>query len=219
MLQRIRFLAKNYNTLRGLALVGNGAALLIWAIWNGWLFPHFFPKGVDKGDALAGVLVLLALLATTCFYLPQVYYRRIFGQTNTPVPGEVTRVNVSGWMLLCFALIIVGMTLDVHVPTHVSFLVLAAAATLVVRWHCLGRTLHYYLVLAAMTIGLSFLPFLPSVNQVFGQSAGDQYSGLLDAIVGGLLIAVGLCDHVVLIRNVRKIRSLMKAEAEGVANL
>jgi hypothetical protein len=210
MLQRIRFTVTNYKALQGLAVAAYGLGLLLFTLWRAWLLWKIFPSGLDGWNFLLDMVVGGGLLAA-CVWLGLSYYRRTFGLINVPDRSEPVRV--SGWGVFCFILFILGMWIDVNLHPHVSCIVLACAAALVVRWHCLGRTLHYYLILAILMIGVSFLPFLDPIYAVFSQSKSDQFSYLLSAVVGCLLIIVGVCDHLALIHNMRKVRGMMQENA------
>jgi hypothetical protein len=208
MLQRIQFTVKNYKSLQGLILALIGIAFLVDLLWRAWLLWIIFPKGLDETGVLLELL-FMGVMAGGATWIALVYYRRTFGLVDTPDPREPITLKVSGWVAVCVVLIFVGLWLDLGVHPHVSFLALALAATMVIRWYCLGRRLHYYLVLAALLLGVSFLPFLPAVYQIFEQSKSDQFSYLLTGLTGCLLIAVGLCDHIALLLNLRKVRTMM----------
>ena len=217
MLQRIQFTVKNYKTLQGLATVMLGMTLLLETAWRAELLWRLFPQGLNEWGFFATILVG-GIFMGDCASLALVYYRRTFGQINISQSNSPATAHVSGWIVLCAFLIIIGMGIDVNLHPHISFIVLAFAATLVVRWYCLGRTLHYYLVLAILLLAVSCLPILPFVYAVFVQSKSDQFSYLLGATTGSLLIVIGLCDHIALLHNMRKIRRLMLTNTPSQPN-
>lgn len=216
MLQRIQFTVKNYKSLQGLILAFIGMAFLVDLLWRGWLLWKIFPNGLDTPGFLLEVL-FMGILSGCAILAGLIYYRRTFGLVDMPDPQAPVTLKVSGWAALCAVLIFAGLWIDASQHPHVSCLALALALTLIIRWYCLGRNLHYYLLLAALMLGLSFLPLVPAVYQIFGQSKSSQFSYLLTGLTGGLLIAVGLCDHIALVHHMHKIRTMMYTRLEKAA--
>lgn len=213
MLQRIQFTVKSYKALQGLVIAAYGLGLLLYTLFRVWFAQAWFARSAFSGNLdtfgfLIEIVVGIAILGL-CMVFAKIYYRRTFGQVRTPRPDEPTGSHSVGWIAICMLLLIVSMALDVNLHLHISFMALAVAATLLIRWHCLGRRLHYYLVLAVLMVGASLLPFQPAVYQIFSQSKTDEFTYLLYAAVGSLLIVVGICDHVALVLSMRKVRSLM----------
>ena len=207
MIGRIQFVVRNYKTLQGLALVACGVGLLAFTAWRIWLLRIIFPAGLNEWSFLLQFLLWAAIIAGLT-YIAQSYYRRRFGQANQPSLSQFTTSTMSGWVLFCCVLVsatILGLWLDVNLHPHISFLALAMALILGMRWNYLGRRLHYYLVLAGLMVVVSLLPLFDVVYQQVSQPQSDTYSYILSTVISLLLIAIGLCDHLALLQSMRAV--------------
>ncbi len=211
MIQRIQFLAKNYKALQGLALIPYGVLGLFSTVWSVWLRPLFFPQGMSVAGVFLYMLIEGGIVIGLVRLITQ-YYRRTFGQINIPsLSGPHPDSYISAWALICIVLLICGTVLDLHLHLYVCLFGVAVAATLFLRWYYMGKILHYYLVLAAIVLALSFLPMLNgTIYNLLFLHGPDQYGYFINPGIGILLTTVGLLDHLALLRNISLVRGIAR---------
>ena len=181
-LQRVHFVVKRYPHLQGLRLLPIGLVFVASGLWQAGYF-RWWPGAADAAGQwwFAGAFVV-ALVAAVALGR---YYRARFGSVD-PLPNVPAFLSAVGFGAMVVGAVWLQTALDS--PISVPLLFVAAALMFV------GLTGGYVRV-HYVVVGTACL--LLATMGVFGVPLQTRLV-LLDYVIGGGLIAVGIGDHLLL---------------------
>ena len=198
-IERIAFVTRRFNELKGLQPATTGAILLVGSVLLRFLF-------ASSTYAIEPAFFLNAAMVSYSFgwvvFEPR--YRATFGRTHSTL-GEAG-------VVLPMMLMVVGLTIDfvvskvVHqyIPSAAAIALALSSFVVVVRdWRW---RVHHVIPLAAAIIAVVLTAAVPAVRPAFSWE-GDSLRGsvflLAYAFIGAGMIAAGLLDHALLLRTLR----------------
>ena len=217
--QEIRSLVKNYTVVPGLVLAIIGAYAAFTGafdmLWDYRLYYELF--GRDSQSSIAnlaafGSIILPYALFVVVIYAVGRYYKRHFGQV-TP-RAEEKRLLTIEIVVAMGAYFFVGEVLDTRFHLGVSTTLLIFAMFLIVHWWMFARRQIHYVVLAAIAVGLSFVPLVNAgvYHWLYVYSSAPDWYGFNTAICAGtLLLIAGLLDHWYMVRAFARVRTRVQA--------
>ncbi len=225
--QNIRSLVQNYTVVPGLILATiGGYAVFIGAfsmVWNKWLYWVLF--GSIQNSWIANLGIAGSFLLPYALYLVVMlgvkrYYNQRFGEVK-PRVEETNRLTIE-LIGACIAYFFVGQALDLRLHSPVSITMLIFAAFLLIHWWTFARMQRHYLVLAAITIALSFVPLFNSSVYfwLYIKDTAPDWYGFNTAICAGLLLVIaGLLDHLHMVRTLAQVRDYISTRSEGLQEI
>jgi len=181
-LERVRYIAEQYEQLQGLRLIPLGLLFLGSALSRQWTAS----QGVDPVSTRRWVLVFFAV-ALASSYAFRAYYHRRFGRTRA-LPARTGAATLVG----CFVVIAILVWVQDQHQWLVSVPILFVAAVLARLGLVAHRLRVHYLWIAAACIAFALLGPL-------GASVGIR-DVAFDVLIGGGLLVAGFGDHYVLRR-------------------
>ena len=181
-LERVQFVVKRYPHLQGLRLLPIGLVFLASGAWrDGYM--RWWPGAANAAGArwFAGAFVVALLIAVALGR----YYRARFGSVQ-PLPNVHRFLSAVGFAAILVAAVSVQTIL--HWDISAPFVVIGAALGYV--GVAGGYMRPHYLAVAAACVLFATLG-------TFGVTLHTRLV-LLDYLIGGGLIAVGIGDHLVL---------------------
>lgn len=189
-LERVRYVAENYEQLQGLRNVPIGLMVLLAGVFT------LFPSGLAYfGPVISEAFIYLlfvVLIATVLLYsFIGNYYERRFGLVRTFSLNKKQAVAVA---TLSIVLLVVGsINLAFQPSIHMIWLVWGLSVTSIHWWERHFRM--HYVVIGVLVVGVSFLPLLGITSVSLSYETG----GLL-VFLGIFYVVGGVCDHLLLMR-------------------
>lgn len=195
-LERVRYVAGNYERLWGLRFVPVGLFMFLIAYRDSGLGPSW----LQPGQLSAPLLLALALMFVL-MWIAREYYRRTYGRVLQRASGRSVVLDVVIGLAVFGGVLSVNW-LDFVLQPTVSLTGLVVVSLLALWWFVTGSVRHHYMLLSILLLGLTFLPLLKApFDPRF--PFDDSVNASLISGVGFIVIGVG--DHLLLARTFRAV--------------
>jgi hypothetical protein len=192
-LARTRLVTRHYHQLQGLRQIPVGLLFLTLAVDRAGWWPLF-----SVWQPISGILVFG--LAIVGIWLAGRYYDQRIGRV-THRSSMISKVAFVAWL----ALFLAAQWVEALWQWPVSASMLVFALMYGVGYWVTGRALHQYLAAACLLVIISLLPLTGLLTNsqlyLFGPESAPGV-----ALVGLIMILVGLVDHWWLIRSLQSLR-------------
>ena len=213
-LRQIRGVVTTYTTLPGLILVAvglyaavAGALSILFVRWLYWTIER-------ASSALANIAATLALwlpyvlLVLVLLWIVR-YYQHTYGQIQA---SKQVRSQLLGELLVAGLAYLFCGTLNITYHLAVSVPLLILAAFLLTHWWLFARAQMHFLLLAGLTLILSYLPALNA--DLYRSAAPDWYYNNINICTGAILVIAGLLSHWQMVRALRHVRESIQATGD-----
>lgn len=199
-LDRIRLLSARFHQLQGLRVALTGVCIAL--IVGGYLV--FSPQPTDNGSMVALAVSFVPVIPGV--WLLNRYYATTFGrQVLSPPEQRYLPVFVFFYFLL-------GMILNATIPAIPAGAPTAVTTALISVWVAIRDwpyRAHYLLVTAAVVLG-----FAVSASGA-GLLPAHLTLGTIFVLLGASFVAVGVLDHLLLVKLMKEARQTQTSRAPG----